>query len=92
MTDCDYDIALHLLPDQRQAGAVPHEDVHRSLARHAGAVIHRDGDPVRAGPQDAGGWASPAMPLRYVERQAVANAGVRVKSNDNVTEGKCPVK
>ena len=26
--------------------------------------------------QDAGGWASPAMPLRYVERAAVANAGV----------------
>ena len=26
--------------------------------------------------QDAGGWASPAMPLRYVERQTVANAGV----------------
>ena len=28
--------------------------------------------------QDAGGWKSPAMPLRYVESQAVANRGVRL--------------
>lgn len=28
--------------------------------------------------QDAGGWKSPAMPLRYVESQAVANKGVRL--------------
>jgi integrase len=28
--------------------------------------------------QDAGGWASPAMPLRYVESQAIANEGVRL--------------
>ena len=26
--------------------------------------------------QDAGGWASPAMPLRYVEEAAIANQGV----------------
>jgi integrase len=26
--------------------------------------------------QDAGGWASPAMPLRYVERAKIANQGV----------------
>ena len=28
--------------------------------------------------QDAGGWKSPAMPLRYVESAAVANAGVKL--------------
>ena len=26
--------------------------------------------------QDAGGWASPAMPLRYVETAKIANQGV----------------
>ena len=26
--------------------------------------------------QDAGGWASPAMPLRYVETARIANEGV----------------
>ncbi len=35
----------------------------------------RNGTPVDR-LQDAGGWASPAMPLRYVERAAVANEGV----------------
>lgn len=28
--------------------------------------------------QDAGGWASPAMPLRYVERAVIANDGVNL--------------
>jgi integrase len=28
--------------------------------------------------QDAGGWASPSMPLRYVEAAAIANQGVRL--------------
>lgn len=28
--------------------------------------------------QDAGGWTSPAMPLRYAEGAAVANEGVRL--------------
>lgn len=28
--------------------------------------------------QDAGGWKSPAMPMRYVESQAVANKGVKL--------------
>lgn len=28
--------------------------------------------------QDAGGWASPAMPLRYVERAKLANEGVKL--------------
>ncbi|MBK9709763.1 MAG: tyrosine-type recombinase/integrase [Kouleothrix sp.] len=28
--------------------------------------------------QDAGGWTSPAMPLRYAESAAIANEGVRL--------------
>jgi integrase len=28
--------------------------------------------------QDASGWTSPAMPLRYVESQAIANEGVKL--------------
>jgi integrase len=32
--------------------------------------------------QDAGGWASPAMPLRYVERAAIANSGVELGLED----------
>jgi hypothetical protein len=29
--------------------------------------------------QDAGGWNSPAMPLRYVETAKIANQGVILK-------------
>lgn len=32
--------------------------------------------------QDAGGWASPAMPLRYVEDAAIANSGVNLGQDD----------
>jgi len=28
--------------------------------------------------QDAGGWNSPAMPLRYIEAEKIANEGVRL--------------
>lgn len=28
--------------------------------------------------QEAGGWASPAMPLRYVEAASIANNGVKL--------------
>lgn len=46
--------------------------------RHAWATqAARHGTPVDR-LQDAGGWASPAMPLRYVERAAVANDGVKL--------------
>jgi integrase len=37
----------------------------------------REGTPVDR-LQDAGGWASPAMPLRYVEAARIANEGVRL--------------
>lgn len=44
--------------------------------RHTWATLAaRNGTPVDR-LQDAGGWASPAMPLRYVEAAAIANRGV----------------
>jgi integrase len=38
----------------------------------------RNGTPIDR-LQDAGGWSSPAMPLRYVEAAAIANEGVRLE-------------
>jgi len=29
--------------------------------------------------QQAGGWSSPAMPLRYVDDAAIANEGIKLK-------------
>jgi integrase len=47
--------------------------------RHAWATrAARNGTPLDR-LQDAGGWASPAMPLRYVEVARVANQGVRLE-------------
>ena len=37
----------------------------------------RSGTPIDQR-QDAGGWASPSMPLRYVEAARIANEGVRL--------------
>lgn len=46
--------------------------------RHYWATLAaRNGTPIDR-LQDAGGWSSPAMPLRYVERAKVANEGVRL--------------
>jgi integrase len=46
--------------------------------RHAWATrAARNGTPIDR-LQDAGGWSSPAMPLRYVEAAKIANEGVRV--------------
>lgn len=46
--------------------------------RHAWATqAARHGTPVDR-LQDAGGWASPAMPLRYLEAAAIANDGVKL--------------
>ncbi len=46
--------------------------------RHAWATrAARNGTPLDR-LQDAGGWSSPAMPLRYVDAARVANEGVRV--------------
>jgi integrase len=45
--------------------------------RHTWATrLARGGTPIDR-LQDAGGWASPAMPLRYVEAAKVANEGVK---------------
>ena len=46
--------------------------------RHYWAIqAARAGTPVDR-LQDAGGWNSPAMPLRYVEAAKIANQGVRL--------------
>jgi hypothetical protein len=37
----------------------------------------RNGTPIDR-LQEAGGWASPAMPLRYIEAAAIANEGVKL--------------
>lgn len=53
-------------------GLSPHD------CRHYWATAAtRAGTPLKA-LQDAGGWASPAMPLRYAESTAIANDGVRL--------------
>jgi integrase len=47
--------------------------------RHTWATMAaRNGTPLDR-LQDAGGWASPAMPLRYVEAAKIANEGVRLE-------------
>ncbi len=47
--------------------------------RHAWATAAmRAGTDIKA-LQDAGGWASPAMPLRYAESARIANEGVKLK-------------
>ncbi len=38
----------------------------------------RNGTPIDR-LQDAGGWSSPAMPMRYIEAAKVANDGVRLE-------------
>jgi integrase len=47
--------------------------------RHAWATFAtRTGTSVKA-LQDAGGWSSPAMPLRYAESAEIANDGVKLR-------------
>lgn len=46
--------------------------------RHAWATLAvRNGTDIKS-LQDAGGWSSPAMPLRYVESNKIANEGVKL--------------
>lgn len=53
-------------------GLSPHD------CRHAWATFAtRSGTPLKA-LQDAGGWSSPAMPLRYAESAEIANDGVKL--------------
>jgi integrase len=42
---------------------------------HWATMAARNGTPIDR-LQDAGGWSSPAMPLRYVERAYIANEGI----------------
>jgi integrase len=54
-------------------GLSPHD------CRHAWATFAtRAGTPTKA-LQDAGGWSSPAMPLRYAESAEIANDGVKLR-------------
>lgn len=54
-------------------GLSPHD------CRHYWAtLLSRKGTSIRA-LQDAGGWSSPAMPLRYAESAAIANDGAEVE-------------
>lgn len=56
------------------AGLSPHD------CRHFWATdAIRNGTDVKS-LQDAGGWSSPAMPLRYAEASKVANKGVKLSS------------
>ena len=53
-------------------GLSPHD------CRHHWATSATHGGTDLKSLQDAGGWKSPAMPMRYVESQAVANKGVKL--------------
>ncbi len=53
-------------------GLSPHD------CRHYWATSATRGGTDLKSLQDAGGWKSPAMPLRYVESQAIANQGVKL--------------
>lgn len=47
--------------------------------RHAWATFATRAGTATRDLQEAGGWSSPAMPLRYAEATAVANQGVRLR-------------
>lgn len=53
-------------------GLSPHD-----LRHHWATVAMRNGTDVKS-LQDAGGWSSPAMALRYAESAAIANQGVKL--------------
>ncbi|MDP9313400.1 MAG: site-specific integrase [Chloroflexota bacterium] len=53
-------------------GLSPHD------CRHYWATSATRGGTDLKSLQDAGGWKSPAMPLRYVESQVIANQGVKL--------------
>lgn len=60
----------------RRVGVIslsPHD-----LRHHWATVAARNRTPIDR-LQDAGGWSSPAMPLRYVEAAAIANEGVNIE-------------
>jgi len=57
-------------------GLSPHD-----LRHYWATLASRSGTPIRA-LQDAGGWASPAMPLRYAQAAEIANDGVRLDASE----------
>ena len=58
-------------------GLSPHD------CRHYWATSATRGGTDLKSLQDAGGWKSPAMPMRYVESQVVANKGVRLNDDQD---------
>jgi len=52
-------------------GLSPHD------CRHAWATAAAKGTPLNV-LMAAGGWSSPAMPMRYIEKQTIANEGIRI--------------
>jgi hypothetical protein len=50
----------------------------RTFSSTVRAAATRAGTPIKA-LQDAGGWNSPNMPLRYAESAEIANEGVRLE-------------
>lgn len=60
----------------KQLGAAHGLSISPHDCRHAWATFATQaGTPIKS-LQDAGGWSSPAMPLRYAESAAIANDGV----------------
>lgn len=60
-------------------GALGLEKLSPHDCRHYWATAALRGGTDLKSLQDAGGWTSPAMPLRYAESRAVANKGVRLR-------------
>ena len=47
--------------------------------RHYWATTAARNKPDLKSLQQAGGWSSPAMPMRYIASSQIANAGVKLK-------------
>ncbi len=67
---------IHILGERIGVEGLSAHDLRHTWATNAA----RSGTPVDR-LQDAGGWSSPAMPLRYVEKARIANQGVRLEEN-----------
>jgi len=63
-------LSICSVPDGTSSSAAGEE------AQRGQAATHMPADAT----QDAGGWSSPAMLLRYVEAAKIANEGVRLGS------------
>ena len=66
---------MRLLPTFATRHNNPRRNCNKQLANGIPLGPEDSGTPLDR-LQDAGGWASPAMPLRYVETAKIANQGV----------------